>query len=138
MTCFATGRSSVLMTISAAGCLVFSAAAHASDGPCPAPIDFELTAAGENYADLGNVLLLARRLDLTRAGTYALQRVRWPKTSAGGPGDALTLQEQVEALERDRISDTLRRYDHNRTHTAKALGLSRQGLLKKMERYGLG
>jgi len=25
----------------------------------------------------------------------------------------------------------------NRTHTAEALGLSRQGLLKKLERYGL-
>ncbi|MEL7370106.1 MAG: sigma-54 dependent transcriptional regulator [Myxococcota bacterium] len=54
------------------------------------------------------------------------------------PLDTLTLQEQVEALERDRISEALRRNDHNRTHTAKALGLSRQGLLKKMERYGLG
>ena len=50
----------------------------------------------------------------------------------------LTLQEQVERLEKNRIAEALRNNDHNRTHTAKALGLSRQGLLKKMERYGLG
>lgn len=48
------------------------------------------------------------------------------------------LQEQVERLERDLITAALKQHDHNRTHTAKALGLSRQGLLKKMERYGLG
>ena len=49
-----------------------------------------------------------------------------------------SLQERVESLEKDIITDALRRHDHNRTHTARALGVSRQGLLKKMERYGLG
>ena len=52
--------------------------------------------------------------------------------------DARSLQERVESLERDLIAEALKNNDHNRTHTAKALGLSRQGLLKKMERYGLG
>ncbi len=48
-----------------------------------------------------------------------------------------TLPAKVEALERREIEDALRRFDRNRTHAAEALGLSRQGLLKKMERFGL-
>lgn len=50
----------------------------------------------------------------------------------------MTLQEHIERLERSMIEQTLRAHDHNRTRTAKTLGLSRQGLLNKMERYGLG
>ena len=50
---------------------------------------------------------------------------------------ATTLQQKVEALERREIEEALRRFNSNRTHTAEALGLSRQGLLKKLERYGL-
>ena len=52
------------------------------------------------------------------------------------PG-ASTLAQKVEALERREIEDALRRHHGNRTHTAEALGLSRQGLLKKLERFGL-
>jgi len=47
-----------------------------------------------------------------------------------------TLLEQVEALERREIERALTKHHGNRTHAAEALGLSRQGLLKKMERYG--
>jgi len=47
-----------------------------------------------------------------------------------------TLMEKVEALERHEIEQVLAKYHGNRTHAAEALGLSRQGLLKKMERYG--
>lgn len=49
---------------------------------------------------------------------------------------ARTLQEQVEALERREIERVLARHHGNRTHAADELGLSRQGLLKKMTRYG--
>jgi DNA-binding NtrC family response regulator len=49
-----------------------------------------------------------------------------------------TLQEKVEALERREIEEALKQHHNNRTHAAAALGLSRQGLLKKLERYGLG
>jgi DNA-binding NtrC family response regulator len=48
-----------------------------------------------------------------------------------------TLQGKIEALERREIQDALATHNHNRTHAAEALGLSRQGLLKKLERYGL-
>ena len=52
-------------------------------------------------------------------------------------GSGLTLAQKVEALERREVEEALRKFANNRTHTAEALGLSRQGLLKKLERWGL-
>lgn len=49
----------------------------------------------------------------------------------------LTLEDEVAALERRRIVEALERTGHNHTHTARDLGLSRVGLLKKMDRMGL-
>jgi len=48
-----------------------------------------------------------------------------------------TLPGQVEALERREIRAALDRFGGNRSKSALALGLSRQGLLKKMDRYGI-
>lgn len=48
-----------------------------------------------------------------------------------------SLDDQVRALEIRLIGDALAQAEGNRSHAARALGLSRQGLLKKMERYGL-
>ncbi len=57
---------------------------------------------------------------------------------AGPPATGqLTLAQKTEALERREIEEALNRFNHNRTHTAHALGLSRQGLLKKLDRYGM-
>ncbi|MBN9144467.1 MAG: sigma-54-dependent Fis family transcriptional regulator [Novosphingobium sp. 63-713] len=53
------------------------------------------------------------------------------------PPANLTLEEEVAALERRRIVEALERTGHNHTHTARNLGLSRVGLLKKMDRMGL-
>jgi len=53
------------------------------------------------------------------------------------PAENLTLGEDVAALERRRIVEALERTGHNHTHTARDLGLSRVGLLKKMDRMGL-
>lgn len=52
------------------------------------------------------------------------------------PADT-TLQEKVQRLEHQEIIAALGRAQGNRTHAARALGLSRQGLLNKMERYGV-
>jgi transcriptional regulator with PAS, ATPase and Fis domain len=49
-----------------------------------------------------------------------------------------TLQEKIEALERSEIERALKEHNNNRTRASEALGLSRQGLLKKLERFGLG
>jgi DNA-binding NtrC family response regulator len=60
-----------------------------------------------------------------------------PPAAAARPNTSrLSLQEQVEALERAAIERALTEHHGNRTHAAEALGLSRQGLLKKMGRYG--
>ncbi|MDF1563137.1 MAG: sigma-54 dependent transcriptional regulator [Deltaproteobacteria bacterium] len=60
---------------------------------------------------------------------------------AGGNGSprpaSSTLAEKVEALERREIEAALSRLHGNRTRAAEELGLSRQGLLKKMQRFGL-
>ena len=48
-----------------------------------------------------------------------------------------SLQDEVNALEHLRITQALERTGHNHTHTARDLGLSRVGLLKKMARMGL-
>jgi transcriptional regulator with GAF, ATPase, and Fis domain len=48
-----------------------------------------------------------------------------------------SLKEKVEALERQLISDALQSRRFNQLQAAKLLGLSRQGLLKKMKRYGI-
>ena len=47
-----------------------------------------------------------------------------------------TLKEMVEALEKSVLSQLLEKHSGNRTRAAKELGLSRYGLMKKMQRYG--
>ena len=54
-----------------------------------------------------------------------------------GPGDDLGLKPRVEHLERELIRRALEKTVGNHTHAAKALGLSRYGLLKKLKRYGI-
>jgi DNA-binding NtrC family response regulator len=49
-----------------------------------------------------------------------------------------TLGEAVEALERRMIEDALRQCHGNKQKAAQVLGLSRQGLIKKLKRLGVG
>ena len=56
---------------------------------------------------------------------------------APAPASFATLDEELAALERLRISEALERTGRNHTHAARELGLSRVGLLKKMDRMGL-
>jgi len=44
----------------------------------------------------------------------------------------------LDAVERAHIAQILRQHDGNRTHTARALGISRATLIKKIRDYGLG
>ncbi|MEE8301073.1 MAG: sigma-54-dependent Fis family transcriptional regulator [Candidatus Tectomicrobia bacterium] len=61
-----------------------------------------------------------------------------PVTPATAP-EQVTLQgslhETVEAIEKQLIREALQSYQNNKQQTARALGLSRQGLLKKLKRY---
>ena len=47
------------------------------------------------------------------------------------------MKEEVEELEKRRISEALGRCGGNQLKAAKALALSRQGFIKKMKRYGI-
>lgn len=48
-----------------------------------------------------------------------------------------SLKDKVEALEKRLISQALQARRSNQLQAAKLLGLSRQGLIKKMKRYGI-
>ncbi len=48
-----------------------------------------------------------------------------------------SLKEAIEELERKIITQSLEKFQWNQTQAAKELGLSRQGLIKKMQRYNL-
>jgi DNA-binding NtrC family response regulator len=50
----------------------------------------------------------------------------------------LPLEEQVKALEIRLIKRALAQHHDNKTHSAQALGITRQGLINKIKRYDLG
>ncbi|HUM13603.1 MAG TPA: sigma-54 dependent transcriptional regulator, partial [Myxococcaceae bacterium] len=61
-----------------------------------------------------------------------------PPSTLGQSGtDALTLREQVEALERGVITRTLAQVGGNQSETARRLGLSRGALIDRLRKYGL-
>lgn len=57
---------------------------------------------------------------------------------SAGRGRRAGLHADVEALERERIVEALRRTGGNRTHAATLLGVSRRNLIRKIARFGLG
>ena len=56
-----------------------------------------------------------------------------PAAAAAIPATPAALQ--LEAIERGAILEALRQHRHNRTETARALGISRRALLYKLQRY---
>ena len=62
----------------------------------------------------------------------------WAPGSAHEAGGAVyRLHTETRALEERRLRETLERTRWNKSRAARALGLSRQGLYKKLQRYGL-
>jgi two-component system, NtrC family, response regulator HydG len=56
---------------------------------------------------------------------------------AGAPGARSgRMPDAVQTLEKAMIADALRRFSGNRTRASEELGITRQGLLKKLKRYG--
>ena len=51
--------------------------------------------------------------------------------------DGATLKERIAVVERRMLMEALKTHDNNKTRTAKALGLSRYGFLKKLDKHGL-
>jgi Nif-specific regulatory protein len=69
----------------------------------------------------------------------ALQGTPLESSSAHRPSPvtALNLPEEVEELEKVRIREALSACGQNQVRTARKLGLSRQGLINKLKRYGI-
>jgi Nif-specific regulatory protein len=111
----------------------------------PPPLAPETLAALVNYRWPGNVRQLdneMRRLAVTARGDRVeLSDLSAPVRAAGdepaAPSGAGLLKDAVTELERRMIAAALDTCQHNQHQTARALGLSRQGLIKKIKRYGL-
>jgi transcriptional regulator with PAS, ATPase and Fis domain len=52
-----------------------------------------------------------------------------------GPGDSLSLRDEVEALEQTRIREALERHANSKLDAARYLGMSRTGLYTKIRKY---
>jgi DNA-binding NtrC family response regulator len=121
-------------------------AKHCREDNRPAPqLAPEALATLQNYRWPGNVRQLdneMRRLAVTaRGGRVELKDLSEAVREAGdapvAPA-ARSLKDAVTELERRLIAAALETCQHNQQQTARALGLSRQGLIKKIKRYGLG
>ena len=109
--------------------------------PEPTP---ELLAHLRAYAWPGNVRELANACAFAVHVGGAVDRAdleHWPETpllpGAGASPVAPGLHAETRALEQRRLREALQRTRGNKSQAARALGLSRQGLLKKLRRYGL-
>jgi DNA-binding NtrC family response regulator len=56
---------------------------------------------------------------------------------AQGNGSQKTLEQRVSELEISLITQAMKEHQDNKTHTAQALGITRQGLINKIKRYEL-
>lgn len=59
------------------------------------------------------------------------------ETAVARPADAWTLADRVATSEREILEQALAAHKHKRAATARALGISRVGLYKKMRKYGM-
>jgi transcriptional regulator with PAS, ATPase and Fis domain len=89
-----------------------------------------------NVRELANACAYAVRVAGARGTVSA---AHWPETApAEAVAEGSGLHAETRALEERRLREMLRRTHGNKTQAARALGLSRQGLLKKLRRFGLG
>ena len=88
-----------------------------------------------NVRELANGCAYAVRVSGARG---AVEAHHWPETVwTASTAAASGLHAETRALEERRLRETLERTRWNKSRAARALGLSRQGLLKKLRRYGL-
>jgi transcriptional regulator with PAS, ATPase and Fis domain len=120
-------------------------AAAAVPAPLPAraaapEIDPALAARLLRHAWPGNVRELANgcayAVRVAGARTVVTP-AHWPDVASASAAAVSGLHAETRALEERRLRETLTRTRGNKTRAARALGLSRQGLLKKLRRYGL-
>ncbi len=120
----------------------FLAQAAARSGAEPPAIEPALAERLLRYAWPGNVRELANACHFAVhvAGARGLVReAHWPEAPfAAAVAEGAGLHAETRALEERRLREALGRTHGNKTAAARSLGLSRQGLLKKLRRYGLG
>ncbi len=121
----------------------FLAGAAAQLGQEPPVPDPALVDHLRSYAWPGNVRELANACAYAVHVGGAREQAdlsHWPETpSMPGPGArpvTAGLHAETRALEERRLREALQRTCGNKSQAARALGLSRQGLLKKLRRYG--
>jgi Nif-specific regulatory protein len=92
----------------------------------------------------GNVRELENEIEraLTLAGDereitpeYLSEKIAGPREEMPKLDGSITLQAAVEKLERQMVSRALKTSSGNRSQAARMLGLTRQGLLNKINRY---
>jgi len=88
-----------------------------------------------NVRELANACAYAVRVAGARG---RVEVAHWPEAPLLARSAALSgLHAETRALEERRLRETLERTRGNKSKAARVLGLSRQGLLKKLRRYGL-
>jgi DNA-binding NtrC family response regulator len=87
-----------------------------------------------NVRELANACAYAVRVAGARE-VVALEH--WPEPALRDPRAGLGLHAETRALEERRVREALTRTRGNKTRAARSLGLSRQGLLKKLRRFGM-
>lgn len=92
-----------------------------------------------SYPWPGNVLELRNAMEraVRLAGTGAILAEHLPSEPLPIASSEGRLREHVDAVERDAIIKALADSNHNQTHAARRLGISRRALIYKMEKYGL-
>lgn len=92
-----------------------------------------------SYPWPGNVLELRNAMEraVRLAGAGAILAEHLPSEPLPIASSEGRLREHVDAVERDAIIKALADSNHNQTHAARRLGISRRALIYKMEKYGL-
>ncbi|NOY93989.1 MAG: FHA domain-containing protein [Deltaproteobacteria bacterium] len=107
--------------------------------PGPLRLSAAALARLRSYPWPGNVLELRNAIEraLRLAGEGEILAEHLPSDPLPlGSGEG-RLREHVDGVERDAIIKALADSNHNQTHAAKRLGISRRALIYKMEKYGL-
>ncbi len=87
-----------------------------------------------NVRELANACAYAVRVAGARGQVLA---EHWPRPTRASGAGLRGLHAETRALEERRLVETLERVRWNKSRAARSLGLSRQGLLKKLRRMGL-
>ncbi len=87
--------------------------------------------------EIERAIAMAGHGDLIRVEHLSEKLRRGSVTAGRGLELQGSLKERTEALEVLVLTECLQRHQGNKTRVAKELGLSRNGLMKKMQRYGL-